>query len=124
LREIKILLVDDEEELVSVEETGSGGRIQFEGLEGLISELADTFPSDRETALLGMLKAEHTVSAEEKKLILYLPKQHVTFEVSCLRPTDGGDCFWRTLKGQEKEGKNREKLFICKSIKQINKTFT
>ncbi|MBL0701223.1 MAG: HAMP domain-containing histidine kinase [Desulfosarcina sp.] len=52
--------------------TESGGRICFAGLEGLTSELADTFPSDRETALLGMLKAELTVSAEQKELILYL----------------------------------------------------
>ncbi|WDN87269.1 hypothetical protein BuS5_00237 [Desulfosarcina sp. BuS5] len=61
---------------ILIEETGSGGRIRFAGLEGLTSELADTFPSDRETALLGMLKSELTVSAEEKELILYLPKLH------------------------------------------------
>lgn len=61
---------------ILIEETNSGGRIRFAGLEGLTSELADTFPSDRETALLGMLKAELTVSAEEKELILYLPKLH------------------------------------------------
>ena len=57
-----------------IRETDSGGRIRFAGLEGLTAELADSFFSDRETALLGMLKAELTVSAGEKELILYLPK--------------------------------------------------
>ncbi|MBL0702216.1 MAG: HAMP domain-containing histidine kinase [Desulfosarcina sp.] len=57
-----------------IRETDSGGRIWFAGLEGLTAELADSFLTDRETALLGMLKAELTVSAGEKELILYLPK--------------------------------------------------
>ena len=57
-----------------IRETDSGGHIRFAGLEGLTAELADSFLSDRETALLGMLKAELTVSAGKKELILYLPK--------------------------------------------------
>ena len=61
---------------LTIRETDLGGRIRFAGLEGLTAELADSFLSDRETALLGMLKSELTVSAEEKELILYLPKLH------------------------------------------------
>jgi signal transduction histidine kinase len=56
-----------------IEETKNGARVRFTRLEGLAEASTDTFPSEREKALLGELKAELTADIGAGELVLALP---------------------------------------------------
>lgn len=56
------------------EETENGARIRFTKLEGLAKAPMDTFPAEREKALLGALKGELAADIGAGELIITLPK--------------------------------------------------
>jgi C4-dicarboxylate-specific signal transduction histidine kinase len=57
-----------------VEETQNNVLIQFRRLTGLSQELSETFPSDREKDLLGVLGANLTVERGRQEMVLQLSK--------------------------------------------------
>ncbi len=54
------------------EETGNGAQIRFTRLEGLAEAAMDTFPTEREKSLLGVLKAELSADVGAGELVLTL----------------------------------------------------
>jgi hypothetical protein len=65
----------DQKQVALVAEEADGSvRIRFRQLAGLSEALLNTFPSDREKRLLGMLTAELKVELEQKEIVLELTK--------------------------------------------------
>ena len=63
---------------IAAETWGNGGRIRFTGLKELSGIPADSFPTEKEKALIKVLSAEITTDVEHEELLLILPDEIAT----------------------------------------------
>jgi len=67
---------------IAAETWGNGGRIRFTGLEDLSGIPADSFPTEKEKALIEVLSAEIMTDVEHEELLLILPDEIATYKLS------------------------------------------
>jgi len=67
---------------IAAETWGNGGRVRFTGLEDLSGIPADSFPTEKEKALIEVLSAEIMTDVEHEELLLILPDEIATYKLS------------------------------------------